>query len=124
MDITVDGLRIVAGGKNVRGYLDENVGNYIQPNGSGSTTVRCFSFTAPGDGVVRVKVSGTSGSADMSRNVCLQVGDDASTLQQIAGGYASSEPTVIEFEIAADNQTVYIYPSGGLRFFQFEYQQN
>lgn len=124
MDITVDGLRIVAGGKNVRGYLDENVGNYIQPNGSGSTTVRCFSFTAPGDGVVRVKVSGTSGSADMSRNVCLQVGDDASTLQQIAGGYASSEPTVIEFEIAADNQTVYIYPSAGLRFFQIEYHQN
>ena len=124
MDITVDGLRIVAGGKNVRGYLNAEVGNYLQPNGGGSTTQRCFSFTAPGDGVVRVKVSGTSGSADMNRLVKLQVGEDAATLQEIAGGYAASEPTWIEFNISASNQTVYIYPSAGLRFYGIEYKQN
>ena len=125
LDATVDGLRIVAGaGKNVRGYLNEELGNYFQPNGGGSITQRCFSFTAPGDGVVRVKVSGTSGTADMSRLVKLQVGEDAATLQEIAGGYASSEPTWIEFNISASNQIVYIYPSAGLRFYGIEYKQN
>lgn len=123
MNVTVDGLTIVAGGKNIRGYRNEEVGNYLQPNGSGSTTQRCFSFTAPGDGVVKVRVSGT-GSVDMSRMVKLQVGDDASTLQEIAGGYASNEPTWIEFNISASNQTVYIYPSSGLRFYQIEYKEN
>ena len=123
MNVTVDGLTIVAGGKNIRGYRNEEVGNYLQPNGGGSTTQRCFSFTAPGDGVVKVRVSGT-GSVDMSRMVKLQVGDDASTLQEIAGGYASNEPTWIEFNISASNQTVYIYPSSGLRFYQIEYKEN
>lgn len=124
MDVTVDGLRIVAGGKNVRGYLDENVGNYIQPNGGGSTSTRCFSFTAPGDGTVKVKVSNTGGSEDLARLVCVQVGDDASTLQEIAGGFPSSTPDFIEFDITASNQTVYIYPNKGLRFYQIEYHQN
>lgn len=117
MDVTVDGLRVVAGGSNIRGYLNETVGNYLQPNGSGSTTKRCFSFTAPANGTLRVKV-GCTGSEDLTRVVRVQVGEDGTVMEQ-PGGHA--EPTWVEYDIEADNQTVYIYPSGGLRFYAIEY---
>ena len=117
MDVTVDGLRVVAGGKNIRGYLNEDVGNYLQPNGGGSITQRCFSFTAPANGTLRVKVSAT-GSEDLTRVVKVQVGEDG-TVQEQPGGHAT--PTWVEYDIEANNQTVYIYPSGGLRFYAIEY---
>ncbi len=117
MDVTVEGLRIVAGGKNIRGYLNEEVGNYLQPNGGGSTTSRCFSFTAPANGTLRVKV-GCTGSEDLTRMVKVQVGEDGAVQEQ-PGGHL--EPTWIEYDIEAAGQTVYIYPSGGLRFYAIEY---
>ncbi|MBO7197823.1 MAG: DUF4957 domain-containing protein [Tidjanibacter sp.] len=117
MDVTVDGLRVVAGGSNIRGYLNEEVGNYLQPNGGGSTTKRCFSFTAPANGTLRVKVSCT-GTEDLSRVVKVQVGEDGAVMEQ-PGGHAT--PTWVEYDIEANNQTVYIYPSGGLRFYAIEY---
>lgn len=117
MDVTVDGLRVVAGGSNIRGYLNETTGNYLQPNGSGSITKRCFSFTAPANGTLRVKV-GCTGSEDLTRVVKVQVGEDGTVMEQ-PGGHA--EPTWVEYDIEAVNQTVYIYPSGGLRFYAIEY---
>lgn len=117
MDVTVDGLRVVAGGKNIRGYLNEDVGNYLQPNGGGSISQRCFSFTAPANGTLRVKV-GCTGSEDLTRMVKVQVGEDGAVQEQ-PGGHA--EPTWVEFDIEATDQTVYIYPSGGLRFYAIEY---
>lgn len=119
MDVTVDGLRVVAGGSNIRGYLNEEVGNYLQPNGGGSTTKRCFSFTAPANGTLRVKV-GCTGSEDLTRFVKVQVGEDGAVQEQ-PGGHL--EPTWVEFDIEASNQTVYIYPSGGLRFYAIEYKE-
>lgn len=117
MDVTVDGLRVVAGGKNIRGYLNEEVGNYLQPNGGGSITQRCFSFTAPANGTLRVKVSCT-GTEDLTRVVKVQVGEEGAVMEQ-PGGHAT--PTWVEYDIEAAGQTVYIYPSGGLRFYAIEY---
>lgn len=117
MDVTVDGLRVVAGGKNIRGYLNEDVGNYLQPNGGGSISQRCFSFTAPANGTLRVKV-GATGSEDLTRMVKVQVGEEGAVQEQ-PGGHAT--PTWVEYDIEANNQTVYIYPSGGLRFYAIEY---
>lgn len=118
LDVTIDGLNIVAGGKNIRA----NESGYFQPNGAGSTTTRVFKFEAPASGTLKVKVSNTGSSEDMARMVCVQTGDDASTLQEQAGGSPAEAPLVLSYDIEVSAPTtVYVYPSKGLRFYSLEY---
>ena len=63
--VSVDGLTYTSGSKN--GKWDAS--GYIQPNGSGSTTERVFTFTAPEDGVLIVTAS--SAKSGEARNVAV-----------------------------------------------------
>lgn len=118
LDVEVDGLRVVAGGSNIRA----NEAGYFQPNGGGSTTKRCFSFTATTAGTLKVTTSNTSGSADMNRMVKVQTGEDAANTQEKAAGFGSDDRQAVEFDInVSEATTVYIYPTGGLRFYSIEF---
>lgn len=118
LDVTIDGLNVVAGGKNVRATVaSDSKPAFFQPNGGGSTTQRVFKFEAPASGTLAVKVSGT-GSEDLSRLVNVKVGD--AEPMQAAGGYV--DPTIITFDVEVSAPTtVYVYPSAGLRFYSLEY---
>lgn len=120
---TIDGLTIKTDSHNIRGGEGDS-GAYIQPNGGGTIEYRVFTFTATTSGKVRVVASNTSdGSAD--RYVTVQVGDDAAGAQQQLGGVPSSSPATLEYDITVSGETpVYIYPTGGLRFYSIEYIPN
>ncbi|MBP5506216.1 MAG: DUF4957 domain-containing protein, partial [Bacteroidales bacterium] len=105
--VSVDGLTYTSGTKN--GKWDPS--GYIQPNGSGSTTERVFSFNAPADGVLKV----TAGSASAG-NVREYVVVDASGAEQTKGVDAQE---TLEFDIKAGD--VFVYPKAGIRFYVFEF---
>ncbi|WP_300798931.1 DUF4957 domain-containing protein [uncultured Alistipes sp.] len=120
---TIDGLTIKTDSHNIRGG-EGDAGAYIQPNGSGTTEYRVFTFTATTSGKVKVVASNTSDSSS-DRYVTLQVGDDAAGAQQQLGGVPSSTPATLEYDITVSGETpVYIYPTGGLRFYSIEYIPN
>lgn len=94
---------------------------YIQPNGAGSANARVFSFTAPFEGTVSVKVSNTSDSEATDRYVTVSV--NGGTPQSIVGGAPSSSPVEVEFTVS--NGEIKIYPTGkGLRFYKIEFHSN
>ena len=107
IDVTIDGLRLVAGGANIRANKD---GGYIQPNGAGSKTKRCFSFKATTDGTLRVTAQ--SANATETRDVTVE---DGKTTQS----KGALTKTVLEFSISAGD--IYIYPGGGMRFYSIEF---
>ena len=96
--------------------------NNIQYGGAGVNKTsgdldRYFMFTAPEAGILKVTASNTGSSEDLSRMVYVKVGDN---VQQLAGGYASTAPQEVEFEVPAGD--VYISSSGnGLRFYEIYY---
>ncbi len=124
VDITVEGLSVLSGGSTIKAS-DTTAGQYyIQPGGKGTATSRYFKFTAPGSGTLKVWSSNTGGSADDTRKVAVQQGEDASTLVEKSGGSPSGEaPTENEFTV--EEGEVRIWASGNaLRFYKFEYQQD
>lgn len=115
-DLTLDGLRVYAGGS-----LRAGTG-YFQSGGGGNMNSRCFSFTATSSGTLKVTSSNTSGSEDMSRLVKVQTGDDTANTKEAPGGYASGSQVPVEYNINVSEPTkIYIYPSGGLRFYVIEF---
>ena len=117
LDVTIDGLRVLAGDENIRAGSND-AGSYFQPNGGGSTEARVFSFTAPASGTLTVVASNTGGSQDDTRFVTVnQNGTESSQI----GGAPSSSPVTLTFEIEGGIPT-YIYPTGnGLRFYSIEF---
>lgn len=121
LDVTIDGLRVLAGGSNIRAGSG-NSGSYFQPNGGGDMTKRVFSFTAPTSGTVKVVASNTSDKVATGRNVVVQIGNDVDGAQQQDGGVASSSPITLEYAITVSSETpIYIYPTAGLRFYSIEF---
>lgn len=124
VDITVDGLSVLSGGGTIKAS-DTTAGQYyIQPGGKGDANKRYFKFIAPGSGTLKVWSSNTGGSAEDTRKVAVQQGEDASTLVEKSGGSPSGEaPTENEFTV--EEGEVRIWASGNaLRFYKFEYQQD
>lgn len=121
---TIDGLTITTDSHNIRGGTDDDAGAYIQPNGSGNSEYRVFSFTASASGKVTVVASNTSDGTN-DRMVTVQIGDDVAGALQQVGGVPSSSPVTLEFDISVSSDTpIYIYPTGGLRFYRIEYTPN
>lgn len=124
VDITVDGLSVLSGGGTIKAS-DTTAGQYyIQPGGKGDANKRYFKFTAPGSGTLKVWSSNTGGSADETRKVAVQQGEDATTLVEKVGGSPSGEaPTENVFTV--EEGEIRIWASGNaLRFYKFEYQQD
>lgn len=124
VDITVDGLSVLSGGGTIKAS-DTTAGQYyIQPGGKGNANQRYFKFTAPGSGTLKVWSSNTGGSADETRKVAVQQGEDATTLVEKVGGSPSGEaPTENVFTV--EEGEIRIWASGNaLRFYKFEYQQD
>ena len=120
---TIDGLTIKTDSHNIRGGEGDS-GAYIQPNGGGTIEDRVFTFTATPSGKVRVVASNTSGGS-AGRNVTEQDGVVVAGAQQQLGGVPSSSPATLEYDITVSGETpVYIYPTGGLRFYSIEYIPN
>ena len=124
VDITVEGLSVLSGGGSIKAS-DTTAGQYyIQPGGKGDANKRYFKFIAPGSGTLKVWSSNTGGSADDTRKVAVQQGEDASTLVEKSGGSPSGE-TPTENEFTVEEGEVRIWASGNaLRFYKFEYQQD
>ncbi|MBQ9820407.1 MAG: DUF4957 domain-containing protein [Bacteroidales bacterium] len=101
--VSVDGLTYTSGSKN--GKWDAS--GYIQPNGSGSTTERVFTFTAPADGTLIVTAS--SAKSGEARAVAVK---DAAGEEMTQSVDAKSD---LEFEVKAGE--VAIYPKAGIRFY-------
>ena len=106
--VSYDGLSYTSGGGNGKW---SSANGYIQPNGSGSTTKRCFSFTAPVSGTLIVTAA--SASSGNERNVAVKCG----TSSEVTKGCDAK--TDMEFDVAAG--TVYVYPKAGLRFYRIKF---
>lgn len=115
--VSLDGLTYTSGPGDGRWEK-----TYIQPNGAGDASKRVFSFTAYGPGILKVVASNTGNSANMDRNVTVQLGDDAANAMSKPGGYAAGSQQPIEFYLnITETTTVSIYPTGGLRFYSMEF---
>lgn len=110
---TIDGLTLSTATK----YL-QAANNYIQMGGSGSTTERVFTFTAPANGTLKVTVAG-AGKEDLNRNVVVQVGLEGEATKQVGGVWPDA--TELTWDITSNGETVYIYTDAGLRFYKIEY---
>lgn len=110
---TIDGLTLSTATK----YL-QAANNYIQMGGSGSTTERVFTFTAPANGTLKVTVSG-AGKEALDRNVVVQVGLEGEATKQVGGVWPDA--TELTWDITSNGETVYIYTDAGLRFYKIEY---
>lgn len=115
LDVTIDGLSVVSGGKSMRAGT-----GYFQPGGKGKATERYFAFTAPASGTLTVVSSNTGSSEDLTRMVTVNVNG---VEQSKAGGTVSSSPITTTFEIDVTESTVVkVYPTGNaLRFYKLEY---
>lgn len=106
--INYDGLWLVSHNKS-----KFNTG-YFQWGGKGTNRDRWIEFTAPADGFLLVKASNTGSSEDLTRMVTVENGG---TVKELAGGYVSTEPHDLLFEVKAGK--VVIYCSGNaLRFYK------
>ena len=116
-DLTVDGLQISAATK-----CKYNT-TFFQFGGAGVNTTtgnwdRHFKFTAAAEGTLKVKASNTGSSEDLNRLVCVKAGD--SDVLTLAGGYPSTSPQELEFNIGSGD--VMISTMGnGLRFYRIEF---
>jgi len=119
-DFTYDGLRVLAGGGTIKYNKTEADVYFIQPGGGGSTSKRCFKFSAPEPGTLRVWVSNTGNSEDLTRNVVVSTQGTSPDPQ--AGGYdKSSGPHLLTFTVGTKGDVTF-YPSSGLCFYKAEYE--
>ena len=120
-DVTFDlnGLKVVGGGGTLK-YNKTNDGiYYIQMGGGGSATKRALQFDAPAAGTVKVWVSNTGDSEDLTRLVAVAL--NGTDVDRQAGGYAKAAgPHELEFSVT-DAGTVAIYGTGGLCFYKVEF---
>ena len=118
IDIEVNGLKVVSGGKSFKWNKSEDV-YYWQPGGKSDGTHRYFEFTTDVAGKLAVFASNTGDNEDLTRMVTVKVGDGEP--ESLPGGYASGNgPVQVDFNVGAG--TVRIYPTGnGLRFYKIEF---
>lgn len=120
-DVTFDDLRITAGTVSMRAGVVDGV-YYYQTGGGGSMSKRVFSFNALSSGTLKVTTTNTGSTADMSRMVCVQTGSNTANKQEKAGGYPSNAPTTLYYKITVtEPETIYIYSTNGLRFYEIEF---
>ena len=116
INMTYDGLTFSSTPKSKYGA------NNIQFGGAGLNKTtgeldRYFKFTAPSGGTLVVTASNTGSAEDLTRMVYVKVGDN---VQQLAGGYSSTAPQAVEFEVPAGE--VFVSSAGnGLRFYKIEF---
>ena len=118
IDIEVNGLKVVSGGKSFKWNKSGDV-YYWQPGGKSDGTHRYFEFTTDVAGKLAVFASNTGDNEDLTRMVTVKVGDGEP--ESLPGGYASGNgPVQVDFNVGAG--TVRIYPTGnGLRFYKIEF---
>jgi hypothetical protein len=111
-NLSYDGLTLVSSAKSKYNTT------YFQWGGKGSTADRYAKFTAPEQGTLKVWVSNTGSSEDLTRMVTVNVGGDE---QSLAGGYNVNDGAKeVEFSIPAGE--VLIYCTGNaLRFYRIYY---
>ena len=110
-DLTYDDLTIHSGSKSKYNTT------FFQFGGKSGDMDRYFKFTAPEQGTLKVTVSNTGSSEDLTRTVQVSVGGDS---QAQPGGYASTSPQEIEFSVAA-GEVIVTAPVNGLRFYKLEF---
>lgn len=106
--VNYDGLWIVSHNKS-----KFNTG-YFQWGGKGTNRDRWMEFTAPADGYLLVKASNTGSSEDLTRLVTVENGG---TVQNLEGGYVSTEPHDLVFEVKAGKAIIYC-SGNALRFYK------
>ena len=116
-DLTIEGLQFYSKTKS------KYNATYMQFGGAGINKDtgdwdRYFKFTAPEQGTLKITVSNTSGTADMTRTVRVKVGDEDP--ESIPAGFASTAAQEIEFSIKAGDVMI-TAPENGLRFYKIEY---
>lgn len=115
--VSYNGLTYTSGSSNGRWSQQ----GWIQPNGSGSKTVRVFSFTVEKAGTVSITASNTGNSVPTD-NRGITVSDSAgdSTQKVLAPANAAE---VYNFDVKAGN--VYVFPAvKGIRFWKIEFHSN
>ena len=115
-DITVDGLSFWSKTKSKYNTT------YMQFGGAGVNATtgdydRCFRFTAPEQGTLKITVSNTGSTEALDRTVRVIVGNES---EDKPGGFASTAPQTIEFSIKA-GEVIITAPVNGLRFYKIEY---
>ncbi len=110
-NITVEGLNFSSTLKN------RYTNKALQIAGGGSKTERVLTFDAPADGTVKVWVSNTGSSEDLTRQVVVASGD-AEGMALPGGTPSNTDPTVNEYSVKAGK--VYIYTTGALRIYKVE----
>ena len=114
--VTHDGLTYISGNKD-----KWSVDGYIQPNGKGSTTSRCFKFTVASAGKLTVTVTNPKNTEGSSSTRVVKVKDSSTT--HTSDSVLYPDQVTREFDIAAGD--VIVYPDGnGLRFFKIEFEGN
>ncbi len=116
--VSFNGLSYTSGNKD-----KWSVDGYIQPNGKGTESSRCFKFTVLSAGKVKVTVTNPKSSENASSTRVVKVKDSSQTQTSDAVLYLYPDKTNLEFNIAAGDVT--IYPDGnGLRFWKIEFHSN
>ena len=111
-NLSYDGLTLVSTAKSKYNTT------YFQWGGKGSTADRYAKFTAPEQGTLKVWVSNTGSSEDLTRMVTVNVGGDE---QSVAGGYNVNDGAKeVEFSIPAGEVLVYC-TGNALRFYKMEF---
>ncbi|MBO4455998.1 MAG: hypothetical protein J5759_06095 [Bacteroidales bacterium] len=96
-----------------------SVDGYIQPNGRGTNTSRCFSFSVASAGKLTVTVTNPKNTEDTSSTRVVKVQNGGTT--QTSTSVLYPDKVTREFTIAAGS--VIIYPDGnGLRFWKIEFE--
>ena len=110
-DITLDGLTLHSGSKSKYNTT------FFQFGGKSGDMDRYFKFTAPEQGTLKIKVSNTGSSEDLTRTVTVTVGGDS---QAQGGGFSSTTPGELEYSVAAGD-VIITAPENGLRFYRVYY---
>lgn len=118
-----NGLNIAAGGKSIK--IDTNANDPytrgLRLGGSGSTTERVLSFTAPASGTVTVVTSATGSTTDEERNILVQAGS-AEPESKMAIVRMSKELVTNTFDITVSAPTtIYVYADASINVYKIEF---
>lgn len=118
-----NGLNVAAGGKSIK--IDTNANDPytrgLRLGGSGSTTERVLSFTAPASGTVTVVTSATGSTTDEERNILVQAGS-AEPESKMAIVRMSKELVTNTFDITVSAPTtIYVYADASINVYKVEF---
>ncbi|MDE5708863.1 MAG: hypothetical protein K2I32_05400 [Alistipes sp.] len=124
-DTYFNGLHIESLGGTLKAEDRGADGWFLRTGGGGKMSSRRVSFVVPKGGPGTLKVIGanpsSSATAETALTITANINNGEKTLTGDLVGTGIKEVTVFESEELKENDVVYIYTSGGIRYKQFEY---